>query len=208
MRVAADKNPPGFGAYVFVGIDADQDNALDLFVGVNNSGSGDIIALYDPGPGLNNSPSSTTLVTTPLMSYVQTASNYSWQPVTNISDPGVTSTDLDGVSTPGTAEDHFISFMVPFADIVTQLVAQGITGFNQNSEIAYVVGTSQQANALNQDLGGPTGGTNSDQTWEEIGGISIPLTPSGPLVIPPIVPEPASLAILALGAAWALRRRS
>ncbi|MEO6035606.1 MAG: hypothetical protein ABIQ35_10155, partial [Verrucomicrobiota bacterium] len=39
LRLAEDKNPPGFSGFAFIGIDGNSDGKLDLFVGVNNAGS-------------------------------------------------------------------------------------------------------------------------------------------------------------------------
>src|SRR5204863_3091912 len=55
---------PDFSSEVFwVGLDANHDGALDLFIGVDNSGSNQNLTFQATGPGLNNSPSTTTIVT-------------------------------------------------------------------------------------------------------------------------------------------------
>jgi hypothetical protein len=56
VRVDADSSPAGFKAAVFVGVDANADGALDLFIGVNNSGSADTIGIWNPGNGLSVNP--------------------------------------------------------------------------------------------------------------------------------------------------------
>src|SRR3954454_1433737 len=43
VRVGADSSPAGFKTAFFVGIDANHDGALDLFIGINNSGSADTV---------------------------------------------------------------------------------------------------------------------------------------------------------------------
>ena len=83
--------------------------------------------------------------------------------------------------------------MVPCGDIVTELGLLGIT-FDENSTVQYVFGTSTQTNALNQDLAGPTGGTTSTLTWEQLGAISLEYSASGTPV-----PEPSTALLLGLG---------
>jgi hypothetical protein len=192
LRVGAQRNPPGFSRFAAVGMDADGDGALDIFIGVDNSGASDRIEIYDGGPGANTSPSTTTIVSvspTPL-DYSQTASNYDWSPINATIEPGETLFDLDADGN----TDYFLSWLVPFNDIVTHLSSAYGISIDENTPVQYVVGTSTQANALNQDLGGPDGGTTSTQTWEALGALSDPYTPTGVLV-----PEPSSSALLLLG---------
>ncbi len=103
--------------------------------------------------------------------------------------------------------------MIPFQDIVDELVAQGLAegnstlqNFDQNSEFQLVAGTSTQGNALNQDLGGPDGGTKSTESWADIGAMSTSLSAAD--LLP--VPEPDTGALFGLGLvvlAAAKRRR-
>ena len=110
----------------------------------------------------------------------------------------------------GRQTDYFVSFVIPFADVVSALAAQGISGFNDAAVMRFVIGSSTQPNALNQDLGGPNGGTSSTQTWAQLGAISNSLTSSGGFLP---VPEPGtasrdSLGLRALAARTASARRS
>lgn len=57
IRVQSDENPSGFTKYAFIGIDADNDGSIDVFVGGRESE----INFYSPGTGLNTSPSTTTV---------------------------------------------------------------------------------------------------------------------------------------------------
>jgi len=191
VRLGADTNPMGFKTAFFVGIDANGDGALDLFLGVNNSGQADTIGIWSPGTGLNISPSTTTIGNTPLVSYTQTAANYSWMPVNTTNDPSVgTATDLDG----GGQNDYFLSFSISFFDVVTQLSGAGINGFNQNSPISLVLATSTQGNSLNQDLNGVGRTFDPAATWSTLGILSDLTTSTG---VP--VPEPASSLLLIVG---------
>jgi hypothetical protein len=196
IRLGADDNPPGFKGALFVGIDANGDGALDLFIGVNNSGSSNMIGIWSPGPGANTSPNTTTIVSAPLVSYTLTALNYNWSAVNTTIDPTVgTATDLNGDG----KNDYFLTFTVPFADIVAQLSAKGITGIDQNSTFSYVISTATQANSLNQDLNGVGGGYDGNATWSTLGVLTDPMTAGG---VP--VPEPSAALTSALIAAGAI----
>jgi hypothetical protein len=187
VRLGADKNPLGFDRFFGVGMDADLDGDIDLFLGVDNTGSADVVGIWTSGTGANTSPSTTTIVPTPLSSYVETAANYLFTPVTATNDPSATDFDLDDDGD----TDQFLTFVLPLADIAAQL---GIAGFGPDSSVRYVFGTSTQPNALNQDLGGPNGGTTSTQTWEQLGAMSAIYTISGRQA-----PEPGTGALLLLG---------
>jgi len=199
-RVGGDLNPVGFKTALFVGIDANNDGALDLFVGVNNSGSADTVGIWNPGTGTNTSPSTTSIVSTPLLSYTPTAANYHWAAVTLTIDPSVgMSTDIDG----GGQNDYFLSFAVPFNDVVTQLNLRGISGVNENSVFSYVMATATQANSLNQDLNGLPKTYDAAATWGALGALSNPLSASGLAV----VPEPSAGIIIALFSLLAVATR-
>jgi len=191
IRLGADANPPGFKGAAFVGIDANGDGALDLFIGVNNSGTPNQIGLWNPGNGLNTSPSTTTIASTPLVSYTETGTNYLFVPVTTTNDPTVgTATDIDG----GGQNDYFLSFSVPFSDVVTQLSLNGVTNFNQNTSLSYVIATSTQGNSLNQDLNGVPKTYDASATWASLGAQSVTFNSAGTAV-----PEPSSLSLMVLG---------
>ena len=206
IRLGGDVSPGGFKTALFVGIDANNDGAIDLFLGLNNSGAADEIGLWNPGTGLNTSPSTTTIVSNPLVSYTEGASNYNWMQVTTVNDPSVGSaTDIDG----GGEEDFFLGFSVPFADVVSQLALLGIA-FDENSVLTYVIATATQANSLNQDLNGVAGNVNSSLTWSQLGVLSNPMTASGISMVPEV--NPALWIVLLLGAVagqrWFSNRRA
>ena len=174
LRLGADTSPSGFKTAAFVGIITDRASGkIDLFIGVNNSGQSDQIGIYNPGSGLNISPSTTTIVSPAMVTYVQTSSNYGWTAVTTTIDPNATNLDIDG----GGQTDYFLSFSIPFADIVSQLAARGITGIDQNSNFSYVIATSTQGNSLNQDLNGVGKNYNTSSTWGQLGALSDPTQP-------------------------------
>jgi len=187
VRLAEDANPPGFSGAFYIGIDADGDGALDLFVGVDNTGSDEVVGLWSPNAGAV-SPDTTTIGGTPLVSYAQTSVNYSWAPVTLTLDPTVgTDIDLDG----GGRTDRFLSFRVPFADVVFQLGVRGITGFNQNSPVTYVFGTSHSGNNLGTDFNGVPKDYDPSARWSVLGATSNVISLAGTYAVPE--PTPAAL---------------
>jgi hypothetical protein len=201
FRLGADKSPAGYKGVAFVGMDLNNDGSLDLFAGVNNSGSTSIVGLWFAGAGANTSPTTTSVASSPTFSYVQTSLNYSWTPVTAVNNPTGTTTDVDGGGT-----DYFLSFKISFADLAS-MASTIVPGFNENSIVSFVGATATQPNSLNQDLNGVNGNINSGLTWDQLGASSSPYTADGELVV--AVPEPAATAIVGfcLAALIILRRR-
>ena len=184
LRVGGDSNPAGFKSAALAGVDANGDGALDVFVGVDNSGAGDSVRIWRPGTGANNSPATTSLDSAYAFTYTPVATNYNWQTVTAVSDPAAGAVpagstpnrfDLNGA----TGTDYFVSFSVPFADLITVLNSRGITGITSGSILNYVAGTASNANSLNQDLNGISGGTTSTATYTALGIITPPVLPTG-----------------------------
>jgi hypothetical protein len=193
FRVGMDKNPAGYTGCAFVGLDLDGNGVLDVFAGVNNSGSTAQVGLWWAGSGANVSPSTTSIASSPTFVYAQTGANYSWLAVSAVNNPSGTTLDVDG----GGKTDYYLSFAVPFADLVSMVSTNGFATFNEQSFIRYVAATATQANSLNQDLNGVNGGVNSSATWSSLGAMSSPVTSSG--FVP--VPEPATHALFGLGLA-------
>jgi len=140
-----------FNQSLFVGIDANRDGALDLFVGVNNSPSGNgELAMWNPGTGANTGPSTTSIVSPPVVSVEEAlGANYDFSLVSATIDPSAINFDIDGEGN----TDVFLSFSFDFRTIVDLLSAKGIS-LDQNTAINYVMATSTQDNALNMDLNG------------------------------------------------------
>src|SRR6266487_5615644 len=185
LRVGADVMPSGYSGAAFVGVDANSDGKLDLFIGVNNQGSGNQIGLWNPGTGLNISPSTTSIISPASVSYVEDGSSYSFTAVNSTIDPPALSFDLNGDG----RTDQFLSFVVPFSAVVTAMRARGIASFDRDSPIRLLAATATQDNSLNQDLSGVIGGINSSTTWEQLGALSqvYSISSQGP------IPEPSTM---------------
>lgn len=204
-RIGADKNPEGFERALFVGIDADQDGDLDLYVGVENSGNPDYLAIWDPGTDLNVSPSTTSIGSAPMTSFTISSTNYSWQTVTALNDPAATSYDLNADGKP----DYFLSFSIPFQSLVTAMadptLPSGGIAIDEASAFTYVMATAANDNSLNQDLNGVGKDYDGTLTWTQLGAAAIPYSATGVMI-----PEPGT-AVLFMGGvalcAWWRRKK-
>jgi hypothetical protein len=197
-----DNNNPAFNRVAWLGIDADTNGSIDAFLGLNLSGSSSELLIAAPGTGANTSPSTTTIETAVARyTYATTPSNYNYRPVDYLIDGGST----NDVTTTTTGDpDYYVSFMVPFADVVGFLSTTSSIQITDQSALRYVTATSTQTNSINQDLGGVDGGTKSGDTWVDLGGFTQTVTADGTLV-----PEPSSglLVLASLTAALFIRRR-
>jgi hypothetical protein len=188
LRMSGDSSPSGFSVTAFVGMDLTQDGVLDLFVtGRDASGSADI-TIRDAGTGANNSPSTSTISNTNTFSYATSATNFSWMPVTGSNDPEASSLDIDN----NNGTDYFVSFLVPFADLVSAASSLGIdSSFDDTKSLAYVAMTSTNPNNLTGDFHGLTKDeAGSTQTFRDLGGISPELSADGTPI-----PEPATFVV-------------
>lgn len=197
IRVAEDSQAAGYSGYVWVGIDANSDGKLDLFAGVNRQGSSAFNVLRNPGTNTNTSPSTTSIVTTDLSPspYAHTASNYNWAAVGAANYTG-TNFDADG----GAKADYFMSFGMPFQDIVNTLNTTGsgrpsAISINQNTNLRFVVATSQQGNLINQDYNGGNFSASSSSTFTSLGAFA-----DTTKLASVAIPEPESLWFVIIGA--------
>jgi hypothetical protein len=200
-----NSNNPSYTSVVWIGIDANTDGKLDVMLGANFQGSNSQLEIRAPGAGANVSPSTTTISNATYKTYAidniedATPANFSYRAVNFLTDGG----DTNDVTQNTTGDpDYYLSFMVPFADIVTYLGTLS-TPINiiDTTPLRFVVATSTQVNSLNQDIGGLNGGVSSDIRWDAPGGgLSTPYTP---------VPEPSSSVLLlgALAGGCFVRRR-
>ncbi len=195
LRVGRDDGPTGFDGVALVGIEVNRTGRLSIFAAVDNSGSPDRIRIFRAGSSANVSPSTTSIDSgNPIFSYAESATNYNWQPVSATSDPAVlTSTNptplnIDGSTGSGDQTDQFVSFFVPFADIVSAFQNVGITNITTNSTFRYILGTATQPNAINQDINGINGQINSSVSYTNLNIFTLPITPTGitPSNSPPV----------------------
>jgi hypothetical protein len=181
-----NNNNPQFDRVLWIGIDADNNGSVDVFAGVNRSGSNNSVGIYGAGTGANTSPNTTTISSTAYYSATLSASNYNYRAVTASDAIGPLGA-LTDVTTNTTGDtDYYLSFSVPFAQIVGFLNQQPNPNIsiNDSSPLRYVMGSSTQANSLNQDLGGVNGGTNSSSTWTSLGGFTPLITAAGNTPVP------------------------
>ncbi len=182
-------NKPAFDRAAWIGIDADINGSVDVFLGLNMSGSATELGVYSPGTDANTSPSTTSIASTAYRPTTISASTYDYRPVDFANDGGTTN---DVTTTTAGDPDYYVSFMLPFADVVSFLAGKSINITDQ-SPLRYVSATSTQGNSLNQDLGGVNGGVNSATTWVNLGGFTQTVYASGTAV-----PEPSGFMLMAM----------
>lgn len=187
----------------WIGIDADINGSVDVFLGLNLSGSSSEVGVFSPGTNSNTSPSTTSIGSSPYSSYLLAPDNYNYRQVNLTIDGGTTNDVTPNAPKDKADPDYYVSFMVPFADVAAFLSTKSINITDQ-SPLRYVSATATQGNSLNQDLGGVDGGVNSTTTWTDLGGFTSTVTANGT-----VIPEPSSglLALVAISAACSIRRR-
>jgi hypothetical protein len=202
---ARDSNatPSQFQRAAWLGIDADFNDTIDVFIGVNLSGNQNSLGIFAPGTGANNSPSTTTISSTASKAYAIGTSSFNYRPVNFPTDGGTTNDVNSAVSKP--EPDYYVSVMVDFADIVSFLSTRGIL-INDSSPLRFIATTSTQGNSFNQDIGGVDGGLNSTVLWSQTGAYTAFVTANGIITIPE--PEPALLLLFGLVAGLFFRTRS
>jgi hypothetical protein len=192
-RQGADGPPPAgngtFDQVLFVGIDGNGDGALDVFVGADNASPTEGNKIWDAGTGANISPSTTSIQVPAPFVYAHTAANFNFSTVSAIDPAG---TDVDGDGRP----DFFVSFLIPFPDLVAAMNALAGISITDTTALSFVLATSTQANALNQDLGAINGAINSTSTWSVLGGLSDPISPAGDGFE---IPEPHTMLLVGFG---------
>jgi hypothetical protein len=192
-------NTPAYNGFLWVGIDADTNGSVDVFVGVDKQGNSSKIAIYDAGSGSNSSPSTTTIAQNAYYSTdAVSGTNYSYREVNSLNDGGTTNDITTGTS--GDI-DYYVSFTLDFDRIVSFLNTQSIS-INDSTPMRYVVATATQGQSLNQDLGQLPKDYDGVQTWAQLGGFSPTMTPTGA-----VVPEPTTMLLSACALPFLFRRR-
>ena len=199
IRVGNPTSTTYFGGVAIVGIDANLDGRIDLFVAVDGRNNAQRVQLFDPGTGANNSPSTTT--TSPLPAgwladngvYPFAASNYSVNAVSATTDPnwnGNTDLGADGHA------DAFVSFKIPLSDIAGVLAipspmdrsgvvgprgTTGIQGFDANTPVRYVLMSQTQPGPINGDIGGVGASYDKNATFDQLGAFTAPMSMADPI---------------------------
>jgi hypothetical protein len=180
IRMGGADSGGSFSAVLLMGIDADLDGDLDMFITVQDEENG--IRLWHPGSELNVSPNTTS--TAPAGYEFSLEGNYSFVEVTETNDPdwglGVSGYPENDIGNRDGA-DNFLTFKLPFYAI-RDVLAEATSNpdnpdpaiyITKDSPLQYILGTSTQDNAFNSDLGGVgKEGIGSKLTWEELGAFS------------------------------------
>lgn len=205
LRIDNPTATNNFAGVAVVGMDANLDGRVDLFMTVDARNNTRAVRLEDPGTGENISPSTTS--TAPLPGgwlpndgvYPFTASNYGVAPVNVGTDPNWTgNTDLGGNG----STDAFVSWRVPIADLAVVLAkpsladrygvygprgASGIQGFTKDTTVRYVSFTQTQDGPINGDLNGVPRSYDKNATYSSLGTFTAPMSAANPVSAGPTV---------------------
>lgn len=194
-------SPAVFGGVAVVGIDANLDGRIDLFLMVDGRNSGQVVRLMDPGTGSNISPNTTS--TSPLPTgwlpnngvYSFTTALYSAVAVSATTDPHWSTPNGDDLSGQG-GKDIFVSWRIPMSDLATVLAipspvdrngtygprgATGITGYTKDTLAQYVAFTQTQAGPINGDLNGVGASYDKNATFASLGTFTAPMSAANPV---------------------------
>jgi hypothetical protein len=159
--------------FYIVGIDADLDGALDVFIKMDTSNT-DEISIYENGGDLNISPS-TTDIGAELYAVATTVSTLDLSTVTVIDGNTVTA-DLDG----DTNTDAYVSGSLPFSELVTALASANILiSLTDTDPLRYAVATSVNGSTFNQDIAGLPEQYDVDASYVSSGAFSDPVSLDG-----------------------------
>lgn len=200
LRIDNPSSPGGFSGIAVVGMDANLDGRIDLFVTVDARGSQRIVQLLDPGTGANISPSTTSTSALPTGwlpnngIYAMTASNYAVATVNVNSDTHWEPTHDDDIGNDGKV-DVLVSWKIPIADLATVLGkpspmdsqgsygprgSTGISGYNKDTQVQYISFTATQPGPINGDLNG-VGSYDKNATFASLGAFTSPMSASNPV---------------------------
>jgi hypothetical protein len=155
----------GYSGNLRIGIDGNRDGVVDLFLGPKLSGNaGSQGIVFQDATGAGNYSPSTTALGNPYGRIAFTAAQ-------------------------GVTVNSAISFTVSTQTLKDAFAALGITLTDQ-SYMSFLAFTSTQANAINQDLYGPAGISNTTRFDGPSGGFSDYYALDGSFAPRPIIPEP------------------
>jgi large repetitive protein len=203
LRIDNPTSNTYFGGVAVVGLDANLDGRIDVFMSVDGRNNGLAVRLLDPGTGANISPNTTT--TNPLPTgwlpsngvYPFSAANYSVIAVSAATDPnwnGDNDLGNDGKT------DVFVNWRIPLNDLTTVLAkpsavdrngnygprgSSGIPGFTQNTTVQYVNFTQTQTGPINGDLNGVGASYDKNATFAALGAFTSQMSTSQPVASGP-----------------------
>lgn len=173
-----------FTGYLWIGLDFDDDAAIDNFMVLDGDGSGSAtVTVYDSTDGFNTSPSTTALdsssgvpVTTGFSFFRELASDVP---------------DIDGDGDP----DYIVSYKVNFDALAVALNTTNLTGsgntvslstlnggdgVTRTTPFSLIASSAQQVNSLNGDLGGYGPDDSTNVSYADQGATSTAITFSNP----------------------------
>ncbi len=196
FRVRADDNvfKNGTGPYdgtIWIGMDVDADNDLDVFIQVKGNGKAgqSTLSVYEAGNGANTSPSTTTIGNgSTLLTFTDNV-DLLIDTTLNIDGALAGGTPLGDVDQDG-VPDQFVNFRVNFNDLANLINAyplvdgtdtadnpligtlNGGAGFTKDQPVQYTIATSTNDNSFNSDVGGYDGRADDDVSFAEQGAFS------------------------------------
>jgi len=198
---SASHTGPTYSGLTWIGIDANLDGALDLFIGINNQGSNSSITFNKPGSDANTSPKTTSIVTAAAPYVIsESTSNFDYEFVNSTIDPMGSSAPGYDLNSPADGTDVYLTILVPFfgpsGTATLQGALAGIASLtvDEKTALRYILATSTQQNSLNQDIGGTSAGGSSTSTYTQLGAFSPTITATGV-----VVPEPSTVLMLISG---------
>jgi hypothetical protein len=225
MRIDNPTSTSNFGGVAIVGMDANLDGKVDLFISVDGRNNGQAVRLLEPGTGVNLSPSTTSTSALPTGwlpnngVYAFSSTTYSVVPVSAASDPNWGPSSLGGAGSAANnltgqgGADAFISWRVPIIDIATVLAkpsptgrdgtgprgSTGLSGFTKDTVVQYISFTQTQTGPINGDLNGVGANYDRNATFASLGAFTAPMSPSNPVPdgLSIVVGEPVGDGLLA-----------
>jgi hypothetical protein len=196
------------GSFTMLGSDLTGDGKPDFIFGIDYRNATPTLAFLKPGTGANDAPNTTTSAT-----YTTTASRT--LTVGTTAAYASTSTNYDDASGNGAA-NRTVTFAISFSNLQQAIRDMGtVNGTNFSTftvtaatAMSFMLFTTQQDNAFNQDIFGGNITSTSSATWTSLGAFSDTFTASGGRV-----PEPATylqvgaMGLAALGMAFWRRGR-
>lgn len=139
---------PAFAGQASIGMDTNNDGAIDIVFTVIGKNQNNGISYQAPGTGANVSPNTTSLGT-PVLISAFTATNFDYRAADNTIYPGWTQS--------GPEVDAVLTFALSFQQINNALTALGKATVTSSTLLRFIAFTSTQTNAINQDVYGSNG---------------------------------------------------